>query len=61
MSVRKVLAAGLVAALGLGGAVGPAGAATKPLKQSKRIDLPVATGKLYPDDAPIADDAITVP
>ncbi|HTN24427.1 MAG TPA: CocE/NonD family hydrolase [Solirubrobacteraceae bacterium] len=36
MSVRKVLAAGLVAALGLGGAVLPAAAATKPLKQSKR-------------------------
>jgi predicted acyl esterase len=26
-----------------------------------RIELPVATGKLYPDDAPIADDAIAVP
>jgi predicted acyl esterase len=26
-----------------------------------RIDLPVATGKLYPDDAPIADSAITEP
>jgi predicted acyl esterase len=26
-----------------------------------RIELPVATGKLYADDAPVADDAIAVP
>ncbi len=29
--------------------------------EGTHIDLPVATGRLYPDDAPIADDAIAVP